>query len=870
MAKKKRSRESRKQESKSDGDASKSTYIKQEPTPNGKSEEGENSKVAKNAPAKPKKGKKKSHEKLPALLQEVDNRCHNMIVYRNHLDEKVARLAECEDSDGLQEYEKALLNSKTLEHNEQEFLRELREEHDRLSQGDNAQPAVVRFYHQLIAKFKTHLENNRHPITQPDQGTTSTGPSTQPGKSKKARKKARRRELGIALQLREKRRAERKPYDTRASRRRLAASSAESDHDAAATETTKQCQSPTPQTSQTQSPAEEEEEADSGSEPKSNSGERDLLKNLIEQLGKEQQLSHELRSSAVTADMDSAPKQEDPWYIGKNAFKLMRRRSELDRDLVQEAARQHVTGELWKPRQELLDRQAAIQKREGRFLKSATEEHQKAALRLASKPSVQTIGNEFRIRRVLETFRAHLGLRYQPDPIETTRTQKIDPYEFVSSPAQPVRKNSRKRKAMEASGSPSKKPKVTNTCNNHAQDVESIDEADQEPHVSPAADSQERTCSLRDHIEAGELEERRQQLLQIVEPFLDDSYIVYDASPPTGRAARRGRRVTEEEANLPRLMSGALCPQAVLKAGGPLALPTSSKKQRDRARAKSPAQDESDAHHSEDEPISSPVAMDKSGSVRRSKRLAESHGTKTKGINAKTRSSSRPRSTRRAQTSPPESAPEESPTQNTLKARRLSTTTRTPSLPPPRWRAGSVGRDEATRIIGPKPPKMEDIVFRSPGSLFKSEAQHVVRESGDPFTDLVSRKKDQKRGARASSEWLGISTTPIPLPVLPYKFSSPAVKRKFMSKPISTREQLGSSPARFLRAGTEPPRSDGPQHRAGLMGTKHTGFDTPSTRSSLSSTPSSRSLLQPLPGNLRDDRTALEEEKRRWRSMLDL
>ncbi|KAF7536488.1 hypothetical protein G7054_g4460 [Neopestalotiopsis clavispora] len=830
--------------------------VKQETPSDGKTENEKHSKTAENASAKSGKGQKKPKKqrlkkpqrkvdmlstkqllKLPVLLQEVNNRCQNMINFRKHVGRKLARFTKEKDPSGLEQYEKDLLNSKALEHDEQEFLRELKEEFDQLNQQSPKDNDQVAFYQQLMVRFEKHLRKHRVPTTHHAQATESAGLSTRasiPQKNVQPSATITQGELSPWRPI------------TRAARRRMAASHAEPTIDGTATDTIKNSQSPALQPSQRQSPAANEEvEPEPYFKSKSESGERELIRDLFEHLDKIG-LSRELRPSGVVGNVDSASEHGELW-VSEQFFKLLNLRNELDRDLVQEVAKQPETDELWKPVKKLVKKHKKLKKCEEMFLDDVEQELGKAALRLADEPNVQTIRNEFRLRRMLETFRAHLGPYIQPGPVETTSMQEKDPYEVVPSPAQPVQQTTRKRKAAEGDNSAKKKLKLNGTG------------------------------SRVKEVDASELEERREQLLQIVKPFLDDSDIVYDVSPPTGRAAKRRRkRVTEEDENNPRLMSGALYSKAVPKTDSPVASPKSSKKQRGRARTNGIPQDENITRQPEDEPAASLMALGTPGSLRRSKRLAGSHekktnGTagshveKTNGNSVKTRSSSRLRFARRAQASPPEPASEESPTQQTLKVRRLSTSTRAPSLPPPRWRAGSVGRDdEPTRINGPKQPKMEDIMFRSPEKVSDHQTRPFVGSSDDPFTDSVSlKKKHQKRGSRASSEWSGLSTTPIPRPMGLYN-SNPAFKPKYNAMAISGAEQRDSLSARFERAGTEPRRTNGPQD------TQQTRFDTPPMRSSPSSTRSSRSLLQRLPGNARDDRAALEVEKRRWRSMLDL
>lgn len=213
----------------------------------------------------------------------------------------------------------------------------------------------------------------------------------------------------------------------------------------------------------------------------------------------------------------------------------------------------------------------------------------------------------------------------------------------------------------------------------------------------------------------------------------------------------------------------------------------------------------------------------------------------------------------RFQWSSPQPVAQDSPTQQTLKARRQSSSKTTTPRALSDEGPSPVERGKPTRIIGPLPPIMGDIMFGSPRKLFDCRDQKPSATNEDPFTDANTKSITQGSGSRtSSSDRAGKNVTPISGPLPPYSLATSAgqgqIKRESSSTPLS----LESFPAHSAQAGTEPCGEAKPPSKA----------NTPHVKQEIPTDP--RSLLHPLPGSAEGDRIALEKEKSHWKNMLDL
>ncbi|KAI4601456.1 hypothetical protein KJ359_011585 [Pestalotiopsis sp. 9143b] len=209
--------------------------------------------------------------------------------------------------------------------------------------------------------------------------------------------------------------------------------------------------------------------------------------------------------------------------------------------------------------------------------------------------------------------------------------------------------------------------------------------------------------------------------------------------------------------------------------------------------------------------------------------------------------------------SPKPVAQDSSPTEQTLKARRQSSSKTTTPRVLPDGSPSSAERGEPTRIIGPLPPMMGDIMFGSPRKLFDCRDQEPSATNEDPFTDANTKSIAQGSGSRTSSlDRAGKNVTPIPRPLPPHSLATSAGQGQIKRESSTTPRSLESLSAHSARAGTEPSREAKPPSKA----------NTPHVKQQVPTDP--RSLLHSLPGSAEGNRIALEKEKLHWKNMLDL
>ncbi|KAK9773677.1 hypothetical protein AB5N19_05458 [Seiridium cardinale] len=522
----------------------------------------------------------------------------------------------------------------------------------------------------------------------------------------------------------------------------------------------------------------------------------------------------------------------------KKTQKLIRKRDKLDRELIYEADRKGVHKNLWAVREELLKGQRLLKRQEKRHVQRLTHKYQQAASQLAVDRTSYTVKDEDRLRRLLEVFKAHLGPYAEIEEPDRGSETELD--EWGSAPAsQSGNNDAHKRSADEREhGKPCKKTKLAG--------LDAVSDIGHDTSASSNAQIELRPRRTRQHIsqhphaqekkEAGS-SEKCQRPDQVRVPRLDDSETVYDIEPPsksiTDSSPRSGRSRTR-----PFLQPGETSSSLSRKKEGSKSNVSNISPGRPHSKARSQA----GLHQSVGKKKVSKTQPTKAG---------KSTPAETRDYDVRT---------------------EDSPTEQTLKAKRLKSTSRSTYLPK-EWGPGSHVRDNPTRISGPTPPKMKTVFLGDPEQLQydclpKPEPESKAAE--DPSKAVTPAATTPKRRSRGfpSSEWSGKSTTPIPPPALPYDFwrstgmtiaATPAASsasRPIQSKLPPMRRTNGA------RANVSKRRK-----ASSNMSTNSQAVAVPVTRVR---SEASWSLLRALPGHAHGDRAALEDEKQRWRRMLGL
>ncbi|KAK9418200.1 hypothetical protein SUNI508_08394 [Seiridium unicorne] len=523
----------------------------------------------------------------------------------------------------------------------------------------------------------------------------------------------------------------------------------------------------------------------------------------------------------------------------KKTQKLIRKRDKLDRELIHEADRKGVHKNLWAAREELLKGQRLLKRQEKRHVQLLTHKHQQATSQLAVDRTPYTVKDEDRLRRLLEVFKAHLGPYAEIE--EPDRGSDTELSEWGSAPAsQSGNNDAHRRSAGEGEhGKPCKKTKLAG--------LDAVSDIGHDTSTSNNAQIELRPRRTRQHIssqhphaqekkEAGS-SEKRQRPDQVRLPRLDDSEPVYDIESPsksiTDSSPRSGRSRTR-----PFLQPGESSSSASTKKEGS----ESDVSNLSRGRPHSKARSQAGLHQSLGKEKVSKTQPTKAG-----------QSTPVETLDSDVRT-------------------EDSPTEQTLKAKRLKSTSRSTRLPK-EWGPGSHVRDNPTRISGPTPPKMKTVFLGDPDQLQydclpKPEPESKAAE--DPSKAVAPAATTPKRRSRgfSSSEWAGKSTTPIPPPALPYYFSRSTVMTTAATPAASSAShpiQSKLPPMRRINGA----RAKVNKHRkaSSNMSTNSQAVAVPVTRVR---SEASRSLLRALPGNAHGDRAALEDEKQRWRKMLGL
>ncbi|KAH6660118.1 hypothetical protein BKA67DRAFT_666960 [Truncatella angustata] len=437
----------------------------------------------------------------------------------------------------------------------------------------------------------------------------------------------------------------------------------------------------------------------------------------------------------------------------KQAKKLVKRRERTDRALLYEVDRELLDDKAWEAREALLQKQNSLRRRETRYLQEIEQKLQRARARLATGRNDQIVRDEYRLRRLLDIFRAHLG-----------------PYVEANSPELDKTRGRSKKIKLEVT----KEAKGLNQELRGNPEMLAVQKNDCVRQLSPHQD-----------LTSGEdkginLIKNRRRLDEIVAPHLDDSNVVHDVPP--------ARKVSSS-------MS-------------------------------SHRESESDKGH---------------------QCISEEAGPQ----NANQRQSQRPLATAANQAQYDSYL--DSPTQQTLKAQRFAVTRR------------QTTRSSPTRISGPNPLKTKTVLFEGPKQKYDCLQPNPAPERAeDSFAESKMKKKHRNQASRgsSSSEWLGKSSTPIPPPSIP---SIP----KIPSDKMQTVSSISSSVARRVQF---TPTSMRPHTGQRQLAPKSYGGESSSPTIPLISARLNipRSFVRIFPGSTQDDRVALEEEKKRWRSILGL
>lgn len=457
---------------------------------------------------------------------------------------------------------------------------------------------------------------------------------------------------------------------------------------------------------------------------------------------------------------------------------------------------------------------------------------------LSLERSSYNVREEHRFRRFQELFKSHLGPYSRPEESPNGSQNESDQYKLQQSINQSSQVTGQKRKLTEDAFQGSSKNVrhsvfTRRTKPNHDADIALAGEGGLE-HQSPAPEE----------IRQGE---SRRRLDEIFAPHLDDNGTVYDIPEP-----RKG--ITS-----PRLMSGALRGRQVRRSTSTSSRPASGDS------IGYDHENESDAVHEPNlilsrKQRSSTKASRATGHIEEGKPTSlgdrrEGRGqqyTEVRSFRIQQHDPATPDSGSSAQD-------QESPSQRTLKALQQSSA-RKPVPLPKDWGSASCGRKDSTKISGPYPPRMKTRLIDGPPQSFECLHPGPCLESAEtPFTDSRANRKGTMQKARSSlfSEWAGRSITPIPLPSIPNNstvWNSQAQTETSVSSPTSP--HLHTPQPTIRQEGTQSARC-----------MKQPDALVPA---SLASQEASGSLLRRLPGTAKDDCVALDDEKRRWRSMLGL
>ncbi|KAI1849257.1 hypothetical protein JX266_005218 [Neoarthrinium moseri] len=542
--------------------------------------------------------------------------------------------------------------------------------------------------------------------------------------------------------------------------------------------------------------------------------------------------------------------------IVTKTWKLMKRRDKLDEQLLEAAQKETIDQPTYDLRDNILRLRDHLWKCEQKHLTHLSSKHRRARRRIAKYNRLIDIRDEYRLRRALTLFKAHLGPYWkfnEPDEqylesspeVDDADTKQLSRLESGSEPS------GRKRKATSSDGKSVKRLQVDDLFHVSGR-------GDTASNSQPMDDEGKLEFSSRVPVEvrtppSEETSEDRLRLGHLVAPHLDDATVVYD------RPGAKGASECDY------LMSGGILTVPLLM------LMASSSPVRTAEVDISGAGDTVATARPKEEKFPKNRPSEESS-------LSPSFGIHCHDLPMNAQSSDSARAiTRKSACSLPGNnkncsgrplGNQDSPTLKTSKAQRLIRMKQSTPLNKTQLTPKLMGLVHPTPVEGPRPPGSRSIRINGPVQLYNCLNPPNDAERPQGYSRGSSRTSSEKQASqsRPASPWIGRSTTPIPPPEIPRSHLLPENSGQTTLSappPVTTSVPLHLSPPGPMTDVSKKRKKKERKSLEKLSNGKKPTIVAAANLVELALSGSHSGLTD-------EDRKALESEAKRWRNMLNL